>query len=199
VGIATAIYVSASTAIAGIVPPKELAASSAPFALAAAVAVGGIAGPLVAVAALLKALGTLAGWVMLSAQISQAAAERGFLPRALARLRSGDTPALGLVLAALIGTPAAALSVSPTLGQQFGVLIEASTLFALLTYAAACASALRGGSKLDVALALVGGAFCAAVIVASSGPVLWATAAGVVAIAAIGTLVASRSRAATNA
>ena len=195
VAIATAIYVSASTAIAGIVPAEQLAASSAPFALAAARALGGIAGPLVAVAALLKALGTLAGWVMLSAQISHAAAERGFLPRALARLRSGDTPALGLLLAALLGTPAAALSVSPTLGQQFGVLIEASTLFALLTYAATCASALRGGGKLDVALAVVGGAFCVAVIAASSGPVLWATALGVAAIAGIGALLSSWKRA----
>lgn len=182
--LASAIYVSASTAIVGIVPAEQLASSSAPFALAAARALGGIAGPLVAVAALLKALGTLAGWVLLSAQVSQAAAERGFLPRALARLRQGDTPARGLVVAALLGTPAAALSVAPTLGQQFGVLIEASTLFALLTYAAACAGVLRGGSKLEIALALVGGAFCVAVIAASSAPVLWATGAGVALIAA---------------
>jgi arginine:agmatine antiporter len=180
--LASAIYIAASTAILGIVPAQQLAASSAPFALAASRALGGIAGPLVAVAALLKALGTLAGWVMLSAQVSHAAAERGFLPRALARLRGGDTPALGLALAALLGTPAAALSVSPTLGQQFGVLIEASTLFALLTYAAACFAALRGGSKLDAALALVGGAFCFAVVVASSTQVLWATGVGAAAI-----------------
>ena len=182
--LASAIYVSASTAIVGIVPSAQLAASSAPFALAAERALGGIAGPLVAVAAMLKALGTLAGWLMMSAQVSHAAAERGFLPRALARLRNGDTPALGLVLAALLGTPAAALSVSPTLGQQFGVLIEASTLFALLTYAATCIAALRGGGRLDALLAAVGGAFCVAVIAASSAPVLGATAIGAALVAA---------------
>jgi arginine:agmatine antiporter len=196
--VASAVYVSASTAIVGIVPAEQLASSSAPFALAAARALGGLAGPLVAGAALLKALGTLAGWVLLSAQVSQAAAERGFLPRALARLRQGDTPALGLVVAALLGTPAAALSVAPTLGQQFGVLIEASTLFALLTYAATCAGVLRGGSKLEIALGLVGGAFCVAVIAASSAPVLWATGAGV-ALSAAAWLASTAARRARGA
>jgi arginine:agmatine antiporter len=181
--LASAIYVSASTAIVGIVPSAQLAASQAPFALAAERALGGLAGPLVALAAALKALGTLAGWLMMSAQVSHAAAARGFLPRAFSRLRRGDTPAFGLAAAALLGTPAAALSVSPTLGEQFGVLIEASTLFALLTYAATCIAALRRGGKLDVLLALVGGAFCAAVVVASSARVRWATAAGCAVIA----------------
>ena len=192
VGIAAAIYISASTVIVGIVPARELAASSAPFALAADRALGRGAGPLIAAAAMLKALGTLAGWVLLTAQVSQAAAERGQLPRALARLRSGDTPALGLLVAACIGTAAVALTVSPTLGKQFGVLIEASTLFALLTYAAACLAALRRGKPLDIALAGVGAAFCAVVIAGSSATVLWATGAGVVSIALAWGLAAPR-------
>jgi arginine:agmatine antiporter len=183
VAIATAVYLSASTAIVGIVPSAELAASSAPFALAADRALGGIAGPLIALAALFKALGTLAGWVLLTAQVSQAASERGQLPRAFARLRNGDTPALGLVAAAALGSLAIALSVSPTLGEQFGLLIEASTLLALLTYAAACVAASRTGSALDVALGLVGAAFCGVVVAASSPGVLLATGACVAAVA----------------
>jgi hypothetical protein len=64
-------------------------------------------------------------------------------------------------------------------------LIEASTVFALLTYAGACAAGLRVGTRADAALALVGGAFCVAVIAGSSRPALIATAlvAGATALA----------------
>ncbi len=198
VAIATAVYLAASTAIVGLVPAAELAQSSAPFALAADRALGGIAGPLLALAALFKALGTLAGWVLLTAQVSHAAAERGQLPRAFASIRHGDTPAVGLVAAAALGSGAIALSVSPTLGEQFGLLIEASTLLALLTYAAACAAAFRGGSARDAVLALLGGAFCAAVVVAASPGVLLATGAcvGVVALAWVPVALRRRARAA---
>lgn len=195
VALAGAIYVSASTVIIGLVPSRELAVSSAPFALAAGRALGPLAAPLIAAAAMLKALGTLAGWVLLTAQISQAAAERGFLPRALARVRKGDTPVLGLLLAAVLGTAAVALTVSPTIGEQFGLLIEASTLFALLTYGAACLAALRGGRPLDVALAVVGAAFCAAVIAASSSRVLVVTAVAALVIAVAWPVMAAWRRA----
>jgi arginine:agmatine antiporter len=194
VSIAALVYITASTVIVGLVPSEQLAASSAPFALAAGLALGGIAAPLIAAAALLKALGTLAGWVLLTAQMGQAAAGRGLLPRALARVRNGDTPALGLVVAAGIGTVAVVLSVSPTLGEQFGLLIEASTLFALLTYAAACLAALRG-SAADRALAGIGAAFCVAVIAGSSTRVLAATAVCAVGIALAWLPIALRRRA----
>jgi len=194
VSIAALVYITASTVIVGLVPSEQLAASSAPFALAAGLALGGIAAPLIAAAALLKALGTLAGWVLLTAQMGQAAAGRGLLPRALARVRNGDTPALGLVVAAAIGTVAVVLSVSPTLGEQFGLLIEASTLFALLTYAAACLAALRG-SAADRALAGIGAAFCVAVIAGSSTRVLAATAVCAVGIALAWLPIALRRRA----
>jgi arginine:agmatine antiporter len=192
VAIAAAVYISASTVIVGLVPAQQLAASSAPFALAAERALGPLVGPLIAAAALIKALGTLAGWVLLTAQVSQAAAERGLLPRALARLRNGDTPTLGLVAAAALGTIAAALSFAPTLGEQFGVLIEAATLFALLTYGAACLAALRSGGALDIALGAIGAAFCAVVIAGSSARVLLATGACALAIALAGRLVLPR-------
>ena len=92
---------------------------------------------------MLKALGTLAGWVLMTAQVSRAAADHGLLPQIFARTRAGDTPVAGLVVAGLIGTAAIVPTIAPTLSQQFGLLTEASTLFALLTYLGACAAALR--------------------------------------------------------
>ena len=175
VSIAALLYIAASAAIMGMAPAGELALSTAPFALVAAKMFGNIAGPLVAAAGMMKAFGTLVGWVLLSAQVSRAAADHGLLPQLFARTRAGDTPVAGLLIAGLLGTIAIVLTISPTLGKQFGLLSEASTLFALLTYLGACAAALKYRVAGEKVLAIVGAAFCIFVIVASSVPVLMAT------------------------
>jgi arginine:agmatine antiporter len=179
--IAAIVYIAASIVIFGLAPASELAASSAPFALAAAKTLGPAAGPLVAVCGGLKALGTLAGWVLMTAQVSRAAADHGLLPQVFARTRAGDTPVAGLVIAGLLGTAAILLTIAPTLGKQFGYLAEASTLFALLTYLGACAAALKYRVAGERSLAIVGGLFCVFVIGWSTTPVLIATAIGLVA------------------
>lgn len=158
--IAAIVYISASAAIMGLAPASELANSKAPFALAAARMLGPVAIPLVAGAGLLKCLGTLAGFVLMTAQVSRAAADLGLLPQTFARTRAGDTPIAGLVIAGLIGTMMIVLTISPTLATQFGLLSEASTVFALLTYLGACAAALKYRAHGEVWLAVVGGAFC---------------------------------------
>src|SRR4051812_4442995 len=173
--LAALLYIAASTVIFGLAPAADIAASNAPFALAAAKSLGARAGPLVAICGGLKALGTLAGWVLLTAQVSRAAADHGLLPQAFARTRQGDTPVAGLIVAGLLGTAAILLTIEPTLGQQFGLLAEASTLFALLTYLGACAAALKYRVAGEKTLAIVGGLFCVFVIGWSTWPVLEAT------------------------
>jgi arginine:agmatine antiporter len=173
--IAAFIYIAASVVIFGVAPAADIAASNAPFALAAANILGPVAGPLVALCGGLKALGTLAGWVLMSAQVSRAAADHGLLPQAFARTRAGDTPVAGLMIAGLIGTAMILMTIQPTLGKQFGLLAEASTLFALLTYLGACAAALKYRVAGEQTLAIIGGVFCLFVIGWSTVPVLVAT------------------------
>jgi arginine:agmatine antiporter len=173
--IAALLYIGASIVIFGLAPAADIASSNAPFALAAAKIMGPVAGPLVALCGGLKALGTLAGWVLMTAQVSRAAADHGLLPQVFARTRAGDTPVAGLMIAGLLGTGLIALTIAPTLGKQFGYLAEASTLFALLTYLGACAAALRYRVPGELLLALVGGAFCIFVFAWSTPPVLIAT------------------------
>jgi arginine:agmatine antiporter len=183
VAIAAVVYIAASAAIMGLAPAAELAASNAPFALVAERMFGGSVGPLVALAAMLKVLGTLAGWVLMTAQVSRAAADHGLLPRLFARTRAGDTPVAGLVVSGLLGTAMIVLTTAPSLGEQFGTLIDASTLFCLLTYLAACAATLRYRLAGERVLALVGGAFCLVYIAGSSTKVLVATALYMIACA----------------
>ena len=119
--IAALIYIAASIVIFGLAPAADIAASNAPFALAAAKMLGPVAGPLVALCGGLKALGTLAGWVLMTAQVSRAAADHGLLPQMFARTRAGDTPVAGLIIAGLVRHARSSCSPSrPTLGKQFG-------------------------------------------------------------------------------
>jgi arginine:agmatine antiporter len=195
-GVLTAalLYVGCSIVIFGLAPAAEIAESNAPFALAATKLLGSGAGALVALCGGLKAMGTLAGWLLMTAQTSRAAADRGLLPQMFARTRAGDTPVAGLVVAGTVGTVAIALTLAPTLGRQFGTLAEASTLFALLTYLGACAAALRARVRGERLLALAGGAFCVFVIAWSTAEVLIATALGMVFLA-LCSLPLSRQRA----
>jgi arginine:agmatine antiporter len=167
----------------GLAPASELAQSSAPFALVAGKMFGPWAVPLVALAGMLKALGTLAGWILLTAQCSRAAADHGLLPQIFARTRAGDTPVAGLIAAGLVGTVGVFLTISPTLGQQFGLLSEAATIFCLLMYLASCAAAIKYRLPGVYILTAIGGAFCICAIAWSSTKSLEATAVCLVVLA----------------
>ena len=65
--LAAVCYVLSSSAIMGIIPNKELIVSSAPFSQAVSIALGPVAGKVVAVCAAIGCLGSLAGWTLLVA------------------------------------------------------------------------------------------------------------------------------------
>jgi arginine:agmatine antiporter len=181
--LAALVYIVVNAAIMGLAPASELARSTAPFALVAGKMLGTWAVPLVALAGMLKALGTLAGWVLLTVQTSRAAADRGLLPQAFARTRQGDTPVVGLVVSGLVGTVGVLITISPTLGEQFGLLSEASTIFCLLMYLASCAAAIKYRLSGAWALTAIGGAFCICAIAWSNTTTLKATAVCLVVLA----------------
>ena len=132
------VYVASCTVIMGLIPASDLVKSTAPFADAARFVVGSAAGSLVALMACLKASGTLCGWVLLTAQVGKAGAERGQFPKLFARVDRYGIPVINLIVMAVIMTAAAFLTTSPTLGQQFSKLIEVSTVLCLLIYVYSC-------------------------------------------------------------
>lgn len=156
VALAAAVYVAAVAAIMGIVPASELEASTAPFALVVERVLGPAAGAAIAVCALVKASGTLAGWVLVSGQIMRAAAEDGLFPRWLARARADGTPVRSLVVLGVMMSAVALASVQPTLGKQFGVLTNAAVVLSLLVYILCVAALWRFGRS--VALRTLAGA-----------------------------------------
>ena len=68
-------YVLSSSVIMGMIPNRELLASSAPFADAARLALGDAAANAVALCAAVGCLGSLAGWTLLVGQSAKAFSE----------------------------------------------------------------------------------------------------------------------------
>lgn len=142
--IAGVVYLLSSVLVMGIVPAAELAASSAPFALVAATIFGPWAGMAIAAAAALKATGTLGGWMLVAGESGARAAQRGFLPPVFGRLRANGSAGWGLLIISILMTAIAFFTMSATVADQFGVIINAVVLVIVMAYAAAGLSLLVG-------------------------------------------------------
>lgn len=182
--VAAAVYIASCTVVMGLIPAASLAASSAPFADAAKLLFGPAAGELVGLMALLKTVGTLGGWILLTGQTAKAGAERRLFPRFFARADRHGVPVPGLLLMAVVMSGVVFATMAPTIGEQFGKLIEASTILCLLAYVYACVALWKldraGTGRVTVRYrALAGTALlvCLWVILASGNTLLLLTAA----------------------
>jgi len=139
--LAGAVYVAASVAVFGVIPATVLEQSSSPYAdLTARVFGASIAG-LVAACAVVKAIGTLSGWVMLGGETARAAARHGYLPSGFGQ---GDrTPIANPLLGGAIMSVVAVISGQPTLGGQFGMLIGVTSVLSLVVYGLCSAALFR--------------------------------------------------------
>ena len=147
--LAAVVYIAASVAIMGLAPAATLAASTAPFADAIRGVAGAIAAALVAFCACAKALGTLSGWSLVTAETGRAAAAAGFLPRAVSVVSPDRRPIRDLLLAGALMTFAALVTASPTLGGQFAVLVNASVLLSMVIYLLGAAALLRFSAEIE--------------------------------------------------
>ncbi|HXE31583.1 MAG TPA: amino acid permease [Terriglobales bacterium] len=190
VALAAVIYIAACGVIMGLIPAAALARSTAPFADAVRLMLGPAAAALVALMALVKAVGTLAGWILLTAETGQAGARRGLFPAFFARLDARGRPRANLLLMAVIMSAGVLATVSPTLGQQFGELIAVSVLLAMLLYIYALlavwhyARLAPGAFRHDRGFAAAGIVFCAGVILLS-GVTMIAVTAGIVLLSCV--------------
>jgi len=132
--IAAVCYVLSSTVIMGMIPNKELIASSAPFADAARLALGDTAANVVAACAAIGCLGSLAGWTLLVGQTAKAAADDGLFPNIFARVNSKGVPSMGLAIVAIIMSVQVLATMSPTASEQFGKIASIAVIMTLLPY-----------------------------------------------------------------
>ena len=207
--IASIVFITASSAIMGVVPAGELGRSSAPFALAIGRMFGPAVASVVAICAMLKASGTAGGVTLVTAETTRASAATGYFPAFLSRVNRQGTSINALLCLGALETVTVLLSISPTLGRQFQILIDISTILTLVMYAW-CALALlrvsgmvasksrRLGLQVCAGLAL---AFCIWTV-AVSEPKLLVVSLGFLAVTVplwVAVRVAERARAASAA
>jgi arginine:agmatine antiporter len=142
VSIAGAVYVGACAVLLGVMPAKALAASTAPFADGARVVLGLGLGAAVAVCAMVRASGVLAGMILATAEAGQSAAAAGLFPTTLALPGPKATRHTLLVMFAIM-LIITLMSAAPALAQQFTMLIDVSTLVMLGMYMLAAAALWR--------------------------------------------------------
>nr|WP_292125281.1 amino acid permease [Brevundimonas sp.] len=139
--LASLVYVAATVAVFGVIPAGVLAESSSPYADLTARVFGASIGAAVAACAVIKAVGTLSGWVMLGGETARAAARSGYLP---AGFGAGErTPVANPLLGGAIMCVVAVISGQPTLGGQFGMLVGVTSVLSLVVYGLCSASLFR--------------------------------------------------------
>ena len=139
--VGTAIFLLTALAIAGSLPNATVAGSARPIAVAAEHALGSWAGAIVGLSAIAAALGTLNGWILMSGRIPLSAAEDGLFFRPLAAIHPRfHTPAVGLVVGAIVTSLMLTLYFSQTLLDAFNIIVLLSVLTTLLPHLLAAAA-----------------------------------------------------------
>jgi arginine:agmatine antiporter len=177
VALAAVIYVVSCTVLMGIVPAKELADSSAPFALVARQIFGPAVATVLIFTTMTKAAGTHGGWTLVSAATAKAASEDGAFPAIFGRVDRRGIPVSSLIAHGFLMTVAAFLTTSPTIGQQFSKLIDMSVVYSLTSYVYSSFALWRlrpagSGAVRDRIMAATAAVFSIWVIVASDATLL---------------------------
>jgi arginine:agmatine antiporter len=133
-GLSAVVYILSSTVIMGIIPNAELQVSHAPFAEAARLALGTPAMVIIAVCAILKSVGSLGGWMLLVGQTAKAAADDGMFPAVFGRLNRHGVPGRGLAIVGVLMTIVLFATMSPTIADQFGRIIDLAVILAVVPY-----------------------------------------------------------------
>jgi APA family basic amino acid/polyamine antiporter len=136
------LYIAGTAAVMGILPQSRLAASTAPFADAAEAIWGSWAGYAVAAGAILSCFGALNGWILNTAQMSQAIAQDRLFPGIFGRLSRRGMPLFGLLVSSILATLLVAVNYTKGLVEQFTFIILLATLTALVPYVFSAASSL---------------------------------------------------------
>lgn len=141
-----AIYLAASAAVMLLVPPAQLAQSTAPFADAAR-AFGPWGPNLIAAGALVATAGTINGLIFTCGQMPMAVAADGLAPRWLAATTKQGTPYLALILSAVLGAAMLALNYARGFLGAFEFLLKMATSLGLIYYIVVALAELRHSAR----------------------------------------------------
>jgi len=131
---AAAIYVLSTTVIQGIVPNADLAKSTGPFGLAYAQMFNPVVGSIVMALAVLACVGSLLGWQFTIAQTAKSAADQNMFPGVFGVVNRLGAPVAGMVIMGIAQSLLALSTISPSLSEQFGVLVNLAVVTNVVPY-----------------------------------------------------------------
>ena len=147
-----ALYLVVCSGIVLMVPADELAASHAPFKDFVEQHWARGPGLLVALFAVISAVGAMNGFTMMQGELPLAMARRGMLPEWFAQRNGRDIPVSGLLLGSVLSTMLVVSNGSSTLGGLFTAMALLTTSSALWFYIACAATALKFRMMVPAAL-----------------------------------------------
>ena len=162
---AAAIYILSTNILFGILPAQALVDSSAPFGLAFATMFSEPVGKLVMGLMVMSCFGSLLGWQFTIANVFKASADQGYFPRFFSKVTRKDAPVIGMVTITLIQSAMSLMTMSPSLNEQFEVLVNLAVVTNIIPYLLSMAAIIvlmkaagRYGAELKVttAIAFVG-------------------------------------------
>ena len=128
------IYILSTTVIQGIVPNTELADSTGPFGLAYEHMFNPLIGKIIMALAVLACVGSLLGWQFTIAQTGKAAAEERMFPAFFSKVNRLGAPITGMIVLGVVQTILALSTISPSLSEQFGVLVNLAVVTNVIPY-----------------------------------------------------------------
>jgi len=131
---AAVIYVLSTTVIQGIVPNPELAKSTGPFALAYAHMFNPMIGNIIMALAVMACLGSLLGWQFTIAQTAKSASDDRMFPSFFSKVSSMGAPITGMIVMGVVQSLLALSTISPSLSEQFGVLVNLAVVTNVIPY-----------------------------------------------------------------
>ncbi len=131
---AAAIYILSTTVIQGIVPNADLAKSTGPFADAYAQMFNPTVGAIIRALAVMACLGSLLGWQFTIGQTAKTAAADRFFPTIFAKTNRMTAPVAGMIIMGIVQTVMALSTISPTLAEQFKVLVNLAVVTNVIPY-----------------------------------------------------------------
>jgi putrescine:ornithine antiporter len=131
---AAVIYILSTTVIQGIVPNDELAKSTGPFALAYAKMFNPTIGSIIMALAVFACVGSLLGWQFTIAQTAKTAAADRFFPAIFSKENRLGAPVAGMIIMGVVQTALALMTISPSLSEQFGALVNLAVVTNVIPY-----------------------------------------------------------------
>jgi putrescine:ornithine antiporter len=128
------VYILSTTVIQGIVPNAELVTSTGPFGLAYAKMFNPTIGSIVMALAVMACLGSLLGWQFTIAQTAKSAAEDRMFPSLFSKVNRLDAPVAGMIVMAVVQSAMALSTISPSLNDQFNVLVNLAVVTNVVPY-----------------------------------------------------------------